>query len=59
MALLTPTERKVMRHVIEGKSSREIAEMFDVSVRTIENHRNRILEKMRVDSAVQLVKLFT
>lgn len=58
MTLLTPTERKIVLHVIDGKSSREISELFGISVRTVENHRNRILDKLHVDSALQLVKLF-
>ena len=58
MALLTPRERSVIRHVTDGKSSREISELLDISVRTVENHRTRIMEKLHVESTVDLVKLF-
>lgn len=58
LALLTPRERSVIRHVIDGKSSRETSELLGISVRTVENHRTRILEKLHVDSTVDLVKLF-
>ena len=58
VALLTPRERMIARLVVDAKSSREISEMLHVSVRTVENHRTRILEKLHVDSTVELVKLF-
>lgn len=58
VALLTPRERAIARLVVDAKSSREISEMLHVSVRTVENHRTRILEKLHVDSTVELVKLF-
>lgn len=58
LSLLSPKERSVVRFVVDGKSSREIAERMDISVRTVENHRTRIMEKLHVDSTVELVKLF-
>jgi two-component system response regulator FixJ len=58
MALLTPRERNVVRHVVDGKSSREISELLSISVRTVENHRTRIMEKLHVESTVAVVKLF-
>lgn len=58
LALLTPRERSVARHVVDGRSSREIAELLGLSVRTVENHRTRIMEKLHVESTVDLVKLF-
>jgi len=58
IALLTPRERSVIGHVVEGKSSREISELLGLSIRTVENHRARIMEKLHVESTVDLVKLF-
>lgn len=58
MALLTPRERSVILSVIDGKSSRQISEMLGISVRTVENHRTRIMEKLHVESTVGLIKLF-
>lgn len=58
LALLTPRERSIVRHVVDGKSSREISELLGINVRTVENHRLRIMEKLRADSTVSLVKLF-
>lgn len=56
--LLTPKERDIVELVIQGKSSREIATELDISVRTVENHRARIMDKLHIASAVELVKLF-
>lgn len=58
LALLTPRERSVIRLVVEGKSSREISQELGISIRTVENHRTRIMEKLHVESTVELVKLF-
>ena len=58
MALLTLRERDVIAHVVAGKTSRDISELLGISVRTVENHRTRIMEKLLVVSTVDLVKLF-
>jgi FixJ family two-component response regulator len=58
IALLTARERSVVAHVVDGKSSREISALLGLSVRTVENHRSRIMEKLHVESTVDLVKLF-
>ncbi len=43
---LSPTERRVMRLIADGKSSKEIGEELSVHYRTIENHRTRICRKL-------------
>ena len=58
LALLTEREREVVELVVAGRSSREIAEQFELSPRTVENHRARAMEKLRVGSAIELAKLF-
>jgi FixJ family two-component response regulator len=58
MALLTAKELAITRQVVAAKSSREISELLGLSVRTVENHRTRIMEKLHVESTVELVKLF-
>lgn len=58
LALLTPKEREIVDYVIAGYSSREISSALGNSVRTIENHRARISDKLRVGSTVELVRLF-
>jgi two-component system response regulator FixJ len=56
LALLTVREREIAALVANGRSSREVAEQFSLSVRTVENHRSRIMEKLRVRSAVELAR---
>ena len=58
LALLTPRERSVVAYVKSGKSSREIAELLNISSRTVENHRTRIMQKLHVESTVEMVNLF-
>ena len=58
LALLTPKERQIAELVVEGKSSPKIAEVLDISVRTVENHRARLMEKLHVESTIELVKMF-
>jgi FixJ family two-component response regulator len=58
IALLSAKELAITRQVVAAKSSREISELLGLSVRTVENHRTRIMEKLHVESTVELVKLF-
>jgi FixJ family two-component response regulator len=58
LELLTAKEREIVLLVVQGESSREIATALDISVRTVENHRARIMEKLHAASAVELVKMF-
>jgi RNA polymerase sigma factor (sigma-70 family) len=45
LARLTPREQKVLEYLVAGTGTREIAECFGISVRTIESHRSSILAK--------------
>jgi two-component system, LuxR family, response regulator DctR len=51
---LTEREAEVMRLVIEGRPNKLIADALGISVRTVEVHRARVFEKMKVKSAVEL-----
>jgi len=53
---LTPREREVLQLIVEGKKNREIAEVMSRSVHTIRNHRARLMRKLRVRSAAELVR---
>ena len=57
MARLTPRERQVMTCVIDGKPNKVIAAELGLSPKTIEVHRARMMEKMRVDSLAELLHL--
>ena len=58
LALLTTKERQIAELVAAGKSSPKIAQELDISVRTVENHRARLMEKLHVESVAELVRLF-
>jgi DNA-binding NarL/FixJ family response regulator len=53
---LTEREREVLRHIGEGNTSREIAEILVLSINTIERHRANIMEKLNLHSKTELVK---
>ena len=53
---LTKSEIKILREVVKGKSNREIAVDLRRSVRTVENHRHRLMHKLGAKNAVDLVK---
>lgn len=54
---LTRREREVMGYVVAGLSSREIAEKLDVSFKTVEAHRAKIMKKMQVKSVPKLIQM--
>jgi FixJ family two-component response regulator len=54
---LTPREREVLGHMMEGKPSKVIAGLLDISPKTVDVHRARVFDKMGVSSLAQLVKL--
>ena len=53
---LTPREREIVKLIAEGRSSREIAELLFISGRTVDNHRAKIMEKLNLKKATDLVK---
>lgn len=56
LASLTPRERDVMSLLVAGGTSKEVASDLGISVRTVEGHRRRVLSKLGVTSAAQLVR---
>jgi RNA polymerase sigma factor (sigma-70 family) len=57
MAKLTPREREVMELVVTGALNKEIADMLNISVKTVENHRARVMEKMEAEYLADLVRM--
>jgi two-component system response regulator NreC len=53
---LTPRERETVQLIAEGKSNKEIADLFGISVKTVETHRAAIMRKLRLDSSAALVR---
>jgi two-component system response regulator TtrR len=56
LAQLTQREREVLDLVVAGKLNREVAESLDISIKTVEAHRARLMEKLEVGSVVELVQ---
>lgn len=57
LATLTPREREVMDMIVGGRHNRDIAEEMGISARTVEVHKARVMQKLKVDSVAQLVRL--
>jgi DNA-binding NarL/FixJ family response regulator len=55
--MLSQRESEVLKYVLEGKSSSEIAELLYVSVNTVHTHRRNILRKTGTSSVVELFSL--
>jgi DNA-binding NarL/FixJ family response regulator len=53
--LLSPREREVLQLVAEGKSSKEIANLLDLSVYTVETHRARVMQKLNLRGIPELI----
>jgi RNA polymerase sigma factor (sigma-70 family) len=56
LAQLTQREREVLDLVVAGRMNREIAEKLDISIKTVEAHRAKIMEKLEVNSVAELVQ---
>ena len=54
---LTPREHEVMELVIAGRHNREIAAALDISPRTVEVHKARMMAKLGADNVPQLVRI--
>ncbi|HEV7679354.1 MAG TPA: response regulator transcription factor [Candidatus Dormibacteraeota bacterium] len=53
---LSAREQEILKLIAEGHSSREIAEMLDLSVKTVHNHRTRLMTKLDIHRNADLVK---
>lgn len=55
-AALTPRQREVLQLVAEGKSSKEIAVLLKISVKTVEFHRNSLMDELGLHSIAELTR---
>ena len=55
-SLLSKTEYEVLMHVLDGKSTKDIAAIRHRSIRTIEDQRSAIMNKLKADNLIDLVK---
>lgn len=56
LAGLTTRQREILQLVAEGKSSKEIAALLDLSVKTVESHRGQIMDRLGVHDLTALVR---
>jgi DNA-binding NarL/FixJ family response regulator len=55
-SVLTAREREVLQLLAEGETAKEVAYRLRVSVKTVENHRQKIMEKLDLHSIVDLTR---
>jgi FixJ family two-component response regulator len=55
---LTPREREVLQHVVQGKLNKQIAYDLGINERTVKLHRTAIKTKLNVESTAELTKLW-
>ena len=53
--LLTEREREVLQLIAEGKTSREVAELLNISSSTVDTHRAHIMEKLDLHNPYEVV----
>ncbi|MET7012979.1 response regulator transcription factor [Uliginosibacterium flavum] len=53
---LTPREREVLELIVAGRLNKQIADDLGISIKTVEVHRARVMEKMGVNSLAELVQ---
>jgi DNA-binding NarL/FixJ family response regulator len=54
--VLTPREREVLQLMSEGKSTSNIADHLHVSIKTVESHRQQLMQKLNLRSVAELTK---
>ena len=53
---LTPRQREILQLIAEGRSKQEIAQRLDVSVKTVETHRDQMMERLGIHDVAGLVR---
>jgi DNA-binding NarL/FixJ family response regulator len=56
MEQLTPRQREILKLVAEGKSTKEIAELLYISVKTVETHRMQLMDRLDIHDIAGLVR---
>jgi len=55
VAALTPRQREILQLLAEGKSAKEIAAVLSLSARTVEDHKYRLMEQLRIENSAELI----
>jgi DNA-binding NarL/FixJ family response regulator len=56
ISVLTPTEKRVLRLIADGLSSKEIGDQLSIHYRTVENHRTNMCRKLNIEGANALAR---
>ena len=56
ISMLTKKELDVMKYLFQGLMNKEIAHEMDISIRTVESHKAKIMEKLELNSTIEIVK---
>jgi len=56
LSLLTPRQREVLQLIAEGRTTREIARLLNISVKTVETHRAQLMERLDIHDVAGLVR---
>jgi len=56
LSALTPRQREVLQLIAEGKGTKEVATLLNVSVKTVEFHKSRLMEQLDLHSTPALIK---
>jgi DNA-binding NarL/FixJ family response regulator len=54
--VLTSRQREILQLVAEGKSTKDIAQLLDLSVKTVETHRAQIMDRLGIRELAGLVR---
>lgn len=58
LSVLSPREREIALELVDGKQNKQIASSLDISVRTVEAHRAKIMKKLQLRTLPELTRLF-
>ena len=56
LATLSPRQREVLRFIAEGRTTKQIAQVLDISVKTVETHRAQLMERLGIHDVAGLVR---
>ena len=56
LATLSPRQREVLRLIAEGRTTKQIAQELEISVKTVETHRAQLMERLGIHDVAGLVR---
>ena len=54
--ILTTRQREILQGIAEGRTTKEIAHLLNVSIKTVESHRTQLMERLRIHDVAGLVR---